>query len=88
MGYYINALPSGEVLPAKGKADKLLTIPGARELDGTPQQWQENLVCVVNNGLFEAAGHAFDAHEMDVFAYPDGRPKRWLVIPNAESLAK
>lgn len=88
MGKYINKLPDGTILPAHGKADKLLTIPGALETNGAPSEWKDNIVCVVNNGPFEAAGYAFDEQELKVFARPDGRPKRWLLIPNAKDIAQ
>lgn len=88
MGYYINELPNGELLPAKGKADKLLsTIEGTKEIK-TPQQWEEDIVCVVDNGPFEAAAYAFSQNELNVFANPDGRPKRWLKVPGAKTLAR
>jgi hypothetical protein len=38
------------------------------------------LVCVIDNGLFEAAGWAYDESEFMAFAYPDGRPRRWLLM--------
>lgn len=87
MGYYINEMPNGDPLPHKGKADKLLTIEGAEETK-VPTEWNDNIVCVVDNVIFEAAGYAFCKEELAVFARPDGRPKRWLYVPNAKSLAK
>jgi hypothetical protein len=36
-------------------------------------------VCLVNNGSFTAAGIAFSESELEVFKYPDGRPKRWYL---------
>lgn len=88
MGYYINQLPNGEQLPALGKAEKLLSIEGA-ELIKQPSEWEEGIVCVVNNnGLFEAAAYAYNEREMEAFAYPDGRSKKWLKIPGAKELAK
>lgn len=87
MGYYINKLPNGESLPSNGKADKILSsIEGAEEIK-QPSQWEEDIVCVVDNGPFEAAAYAFCPEELNVFARPDGRPKRWLKVPNAKSIA-
>lgn len=95
MGYYINSLGDGTLLPAKGKADFLLTnIPGAKEIShlainlGT--ETYDNLVCVVENGVFDAAGWAFNASEIKAFlpTYRDRRPRRWLLVPNANLLAK
>ena len=42
-------------------------------------------VCLVDNGLFTAAGIAYCAEEMAAFAHPDSRPKRWFTVP-AEKL--
>jgi hypothetical protein len=56
MGYYIN---TGHNF---GKADWLIANEGALELTFVPNNLSElppemeGLVCVVNNGLFEAAG--------------------------------
>ena len=36
------------------------------------------VVCVVENGMFDAAGFAFCKEELEVFAAPDARPKTWL----------
>jgi uncharacterized protein YxjI len=53
-----------------------------------PTTWRPNLVCVVDNGVFEAAGYAFDEREMHVFLRPDGRNKTWLEYSHAETLAE
>jgi len=36
-------------------------------------------VCLIDNGLFTAAGIAFDEEELQVFKDPDGRKKKWYV---------
>lgn len=87
MGYYINELPNGQKLPSKGKVNKLLTIEGAELID-EPEEWEEDIVCVVDNGPFEAAAYAYNENELRVFSYPDGRPKKWLKVPNAKQIAK
>lgn len=89
MGHYINELPNGEILPAIGKADKLLsTIEGTEELESVPQEWEEDIVCVVSNGTFEAAAYAYNDAELKEFSRFDGRPKRWLKVPHARTFAK
>lgn len=88
MGLYINSLPDGQQLGSVNKADKILaSIPGSIEIPA-PTEFLENLVCVVDNGIFEAAGYAFCENEMRVFLTHDGRPKRWLIVPGVEHLAK
>jgi hypothetical protein len=84
MGKYLDVFPDGTYLPEKGKADAILRrMPGAREIKApkTPKEWQPDLVCVVENGWMDAAGYAYDARELDRFMYPDGRPRRWLIVP-------
>jgi len=86
MGYYINEI-DGESIGATSqeKCDALIKA-GAIEVDGTA--FQENLICVVNNGPFAAAGYAYSEAEYNAFAEPDGRPRRWFTIDRAKELAK
>lgn len=85
MGYYINSV-EGSQLPATRKADFLISLAKARPLSG-PIQFQPDLVCVVENAFFDAAGYAFSEEEMNAFLTPDGRKKTWLVVPNAAKLS-
>lgn len=87
MGYYINSLADTTLLPATGKAQFLIEKAGAKLID-PPSVFIEDLVCVVENGFFDAAGYAFCEEEFEVFSTPDGRPKKWLIVPNAKELAK
>ena len=85
MGRYINQTSTGASLGTFDKAEQL-------EKDGAtiipePAEWVPNLVCVVDNGMFEAAGYAFDEHEMNVFKAPDLRKKVWMIHPNAADIA-
>jgi hypothetical protein len=84
MGFYINRI-NDEILPAKGKADALIAH-GATEIFH-PIEFQENLVCVVENAFFDAAGYIFDSGEFGEFMYPDSRNRRWLIVPNAPVLS-
>ena len=90
MGYYIGKVPSGLPLDALGKARALAQIPGARQI-GQPIVWQPNLVCVIDNGNFEAAGYIYNQAELEEFARRDsGEPQRrrtWLIVPGAKDLA-
>lgn len=84
MGYYIDIDSKGNPLPAKGKSKALLSdgaiMAGAK--------YQENLVCVVENGSFDAAGYIYSQREFDDFNHPDDiRVKTWLIHPEAKRLS-
>lgn len=43
------------------------------------------MVCLMDNGLFTAAGVAFDEREVKAFSDPtDRRPKTWFVVKKAD----
>ena len=65
---------------AKGKADYLISKYGAEEIELSDVPRNGVMVCVVDNGRFEAAAIAYDQDEIYAFATPDGRPKRWLLM--------
>jgi hypothetical protein len=83
MGYYIER-PDGARF---GKAEWLIEAQGAVEVK-EPPQWLDNaaIICVVHNGAFEAAGYAYSPAELAAFAYPDSRPRRWLVMDKASAM--
>lgn len=84
MGYYISKDSKGNPLPATGKVEALLK-DGAKVVEPV---FQENLVCVVENGHFDAAGYAFDKREFKAFSH-DGDPRKrtWLVYEHAAELS-
>lgn len=83
MGYYINHNSKGEALPPN-KVTGLLA-DGAAITDAS---FKENLICVANNGMFDAAAYIFSEREFEDFNYPsDGRPKTWLIHPKAKQLS-
>lgn len=85
MGYYINTNSKGEELAPNSKALQLVA-DGAKIVK---PEWQENLVCVVENGFFDAAGYCFNEKEFLHFLNDgSGRPKTWLVHPMAKDLAE
>lgn len=86
MGYYIDMTSKGVQLPATNKADYLI-LDGAVEIP-EPKEFVDNLVCVMENGPFDAAGYAFNKAEFKAFTYPgDYRPKRWLIYEHAAKLS-
>ena len=80
MGYYIqtpgNNTGKADIICKEYKAKKILR----------PESWSEifpneGLICVVSNGLFEAAAFCYDEDEFKAFNDPiDTRPKTWLVM--------
>lgn len=88
MGWYINRNSKGQQLEANNKAASLIQ-DGAKLLFNTPSAWEPNLVCVVHNGLFDAAAYVKTARDFTDFQNPsDDRPKVWLKYEHAEELAK
>ncbi len=82
MGYYI------ETDSTHGKAQFIIETIGATRISGPPKEVPPGMVpvCVVDNGIFEAAGIVFDAHEMAAFSHPrDERPKQWLLMSIASA---
>ena len=75
MGYYIN--------PKDCTKEVFLELRG-QHLPEPPTEWDfssDSLpVCLADNGLFTAAGIAYDARELEDWARPDGRPKSWYVV--------
>lgn len=88
MGKYINQNSKGESLGSSfsEKVSKLLA-DGATPVEKL--EFQPNLVCVVDNGPFAAAGYCYDKREFEDFSYPgDIRPKQWLIYSHAEIVTK
>ena len=44
----------------------------------------KTLVCVVENGTFDAIGVCFNQAELEAFAFPDRRRKTWMLIDTVE----
>lgn len=75
-------------LPSFDKARAILTnVDGSYVID-EPSEWSDGIVCVVDNGHFEAAAYAYDAARLSQFKRDDGRYKIWLHVPNAKEYAK
>jgi len=87
MGFYINQI-NGVDAPRKGKAEFIAANTNTLFIE-PPTEWREGLVCVIDNGVFDAAGYAYDEDEMRVFLSPDHnrpRPRQWLLVPEAKAI--
>lgn len=77
MGYYID--------PEKESKENFLKTNGEEINWSVVKKFdysQEKLpVCLVDNGAFTAAGIVYDRQEAEAFLNPDGRPKRWFLVP-------
>lgn len=75
------------MLPTRGKA-AILVEDGAVPVSSS-EGYQENLVCVVHNGAFEAAAFVVDEAEFlhYVGGAADTRTKQWLIYEHAARLS-
>jgi hypothetical protein len=85
MGLYINKV-NGIKLPIFDKVPFLKEHAGAKVMEDTPTQWEEDLVCVVENAEFDAAVYARDQMDLDRYRNSGGRPTHWLIVPGAKDL--
>lgn len=83
MGYYIDKVRETYLDPRHKARQLLMLVEGAKEVKERPITFQPDLVCVVENGMFDAAGYAYSEAEMHAFLEADGRPRRWLTVPDA-----
>lgn len=79
MGYYINPKAGSKESFLRNNAVALDEAPSADDID-----WQKKdvlPVCLVDNGMFNAAGIAYSPGELEAFDLPDDdRPKSWFLI--------
>lgn len=88
MGYYINYDSKGKSLPAQGKAEEIVKDGGKILSRSMPPKFVPNLVCIIHNINFDAAGFCFDEREYHEFAnLADPRPKTWIVYEHAARLS-
>lgn len=90
MGFYIRELADGTPIPGKDAADFLLKVSGAYQIHPPPEKWEEDLVCVIENGNFDAVGYIYSQRELVRFlprpgsaAFQDRRRRSWIHFPGA-----
>jgi len=81
MGKYINAIDGVSI--GTSFESKCHNLESAGAIKVTGETFLPEMVVVVNNGHFAAAGYAFDEREWKDFKYDDGRLKQWYVLENA-----
>lgn len=84
MGYYI------ETPFPENKAEQILLLdPEAKEIpeptsfDSVPPDFA--IICVVSNPRFDAAAYCYSPQELEEFKRPDGRSKKWLMMPRQKA---
>ena len=77
MGFYVEQKSKGEGLLIHDKADQLIA-DGATRVDG--RTFVPRMICVVDNGNFDAAAWAYNKKEHSRFQLEDGRTKQWLQV--------
>ena len=88
MGKYINETINGPIGFSFDDKINALVKTGAEKIQ-CPTIFIKNLVCVVDNGLFAAAGYCYDEREFNCFCnVNDKRRKQWLTWNDAEKFAK
>ena len=96
MGIYISKNSHGKVLRDHDKVSDLhedgahlLTLEEVKVLEYEP----DVLICIVDNGSFQAAAFIYDKKEFQTFytykeKYIDGRPYYWMRHPKAKELSE
>lgn len=80
MGMYLN--------PKNGQAKEQWLAEHGERMPGPrwPPEKGFELVCLVENYSFKAAGVCYTEGEMKAFAYEDGRPREWWKVKTEELL--
>jgi len=86
MGKYINEINGKPIGSSYHDKCRSLLANGATRVSDV--EFKPNMVCVVDNGFFAAAGYAYCEDEYEEFKAPCGRPKTWFTIENAAELAQ
>jgi len=89
MGQYINEIDGKHIGSSfTEKRNSIKNIKDSVEYPGTPKIWEENIVCIIDNGPFAAAAYIYNESELVAFSDPnDIRTKAWFNVPNAEQYA-
>jgi hypothetical protein len=86
MGKYINNIDGTSLGASFQKKCQVLQSKGAVKVTGR-EYTPGNMVIVVDNGHFAAAGYAYSEDEWKVFQDTNGRPYQWYLLENAGQYA-
>ena len=86
MGKYINKIEGKPMGTSFQDKCETLKEAGAVFTDGNAYT-PGNMVIVVDNGFFAAAGYAYSEDEWRQFQSTSGRPFQWFLLENAEKYA-
>jgi hypothetical protein len=88
MGRYIqtgNSVKNKAAIICSEFDGEIITVEQAENLIGDPESVA--IVCVVDNGPFEAAGYCYDRDEFNEFSSPgDYRTKTWIAIREVQKV--
>ncbi len=84
MGYYINKTTKGTINSAN--KFKELIDDGAIYIPD-PGEWISNLVCIVDNGVWQAAAYCYNQEEYERFSGVDDRIIKWLEYQHVEEMS-
>jgi len=88
MGRYINKDSKGEFIGSTFSQKRAALIQDNAIMIPPPTKFEENLVCLVDNRFFAAAGYAYSEQEMNKLLNTNGRSFQWFDYPHAKELAK
>ena len=81
MGYYLPGPPKGKVPYLCSMGATLLDASAVTEITD-----EKRIICVVDNGPFEAAALIHNMGELAAFSRPDDdRPRVWLLMDRAQA---
>ena len=87
MGKYINEIDGVHIGSSFAEKCGSLEHHGATSIS-EPDEWQDGLICVVDNEIFAAAAYVYNKSEMKAFSNPDGRFKQWYSMEDASRFAQ
>lgn len=86
MGLYINELPAGHKI-TEDKVQSIVSVGGI--VISQPPKLVDNLICVVNNVVFQSAAYVASERDFNDFTDPsDTRSKTWIIWNRAKEFAR